>query len=79
MQDANVSSWWNPAFSKRRTEKEKGIREEEKALHRKRLAAILRYIASMHHDVRSSGGYCHHRFVRPVDEDEKNEEDFFPK
>lgn len=51
--------------------------EEEKVLHRKRLAAILRYIASMHQDVRSSGGYINHHFVRPFDDDENALDDFF--
>ena len=49
--------------------------EEEKALHKKRLAGILRYIASMHQDIRSSDTY--HRFVRSTDDDENGEEDFF--
>lgn len=50
--------------------------EEEKALHRKRLATILRYIASMHRDINSSGGYTY-RFVRSLDDDDNTEEDFF--
>ena len=49
--------------------------EEEKVLHQKRLASILRYIASMHQDIKSSDAY--HRFVRPIDGDEISVDDFF--
>ncbi len=75
MQDSSSFSWWNSGWSKRRAEQEKATMEEEKALHQKRLAAILRYIASMHQDVKSSGAY--HRFVRPIDDDEIGEDNFF--
>ena len=77
MQDFSATSWWNSGWSKGRAVKKRGSVEEEKALHRKRLAAILRYIASMHQDLSSSGDYRCHCFVRLVDGDENTEEDFF--
>eukprot|EP00531_Pseudo-nitzschia_arenysensis_P016661 CAMPEP_0116144318 /NCGR_PEP_ID=MMETSP0329-20121206/15943_1 /TAXON_ID=697910 /ORGANISM="Pseudo-nitzschia arenysensis, Strain B593" /LENGTH=1577 /DNA_ID=CAMNT_0003639743 /DNA_START=59 /DNA_END=4792 /DNA_ORIENTATION=- len=73
MQDESSASWWNSGWSKRRAGKENESMEEEKALHQKRLAEILRYIASMHQDVRSSDT----RFVREIDEAENTEGDFF--
>jgi hypothetical protein len=46
------------------------------ALHRKRLATILRYIASMHEALRSVEGTSNHSFVRPI-QDASNASDFF--
>jgi len=51
----------------------------DKAFHRKRLAAILRYIANMHEDINSSGGFSHHRFVRPYDDVGVDGGDFFQR
>ena len=78
MEDTRASQWWNRGWSKLMVE-EKGSMKKDEALHRKRLAAILRYIANMHQDTISSGAYCHHRFVRPADEAGIDEEDFFQR
>lgn len=43
-------------------------------LHRKRLASILRYIASMHQD---AGSFSCHHFVRQIFDDENPPKDFF--
>ena len=76
MQDASTVSWWNSGWSNRWAGKEDQNLEEEK-LHRKRLAAILRYIAFMHQSSGSSGGDFSHCFVRPVDDNEIEGGDFF--
>jgi len=76
MQSDHHFSWWNSGWSKQLCETEEGSIADEKVLHRKRLAAILRYIASMHQDL-SSAGVNRCRFVRPLDDNEGDAEDFF--
>ncbi|VEU37358.1 unnamed protein product [Pseudo-nitzschia multistriata] len=75
---ASEASWWNPSWMKRADNKKKSV-EEDCVLHRKRLAAILRYIASMHESVSSSGESSRQHFVREVDDDDNIPDDFFQR
>jgi hypothetical protein len=74
------SSWllWPHATNNKLLLEEPAAMEQrlQEALHRKRLAAILRYIASMHEALRSAEGTCNHSFVRPI-QDAANASDFF--
>jgi hypothetical protein len=75
-----MSSSWLP-WPRRANYKQVGVEAAEEkhcqeALHRKRLAAILRYIASMHETLRSAEGTTNHSFVRP-NQDASNASDFF--
>lgn len=76
------SSWlsWPRGLYPNHAKNEAAVKEEqrreEEALHRKRLAAILRYIASMHQALRSADGSSSHSFVRPI-QDASIASDFF--
>ncbi|KAG7373119.1 DNA helicase [Nitzschia inconspicua] len=74
------SSWlaWPRGMcsNKDREESAKELQREEEILHRKRLAAILRYIASMHQALRSVDTSSSHSFVRYI-RDASKASDFF--
>jgi hypothetical protein len=75
------SSWlsWPLGMTSKQGSAEATAEEQQRqaeALHRKRLAAILRYIASMHQALRSADGSSSHSFVRSI-RDAPNASDFF--
>jgi hypothetical protein len=76
-----MSSSWLPWFSGENykqvgKEADAVVQRGQEDLHRKRLAAILRYIASMHEALRSAEGTTNHSFVRRI-QDVSNTSDFF--